>query len=64
MKKSIHYLFLFVIVITACNDRVEESWEVNTPVYMTYDELRTSFKVASGKEIRQSGKLYFKLKTG
>ena len=49
--------FMFLI---SCSDKVEESWEVNTPVYLSYDELRSSFKVAEGQEIMQSGKIYFK----
>lgn len=62
MKKIIHLTLLFTFIITflGCNDRIEESWEVNTPVYMSYDDLRTSFKVAEGQDIVQSGKLYFK----
>lgn len=62
MKKIIHLtlLFFFIITFLGCNDRIEESWEVNTPIYMSYDDLRTSFKVAEGQDIIQSGKLYFK----
>ena len=62
MKKLIHPIWLLSVVIAfvACNDRIEESWEVNTPVYMAYNDLRTSFKVAEGQDIKQSGKLYFK----
>ncbi len=44
----------------SCQDKVEETYTVNTPIYMTYDNLRTSFKVSDGKEIIQSGKIYFK----
>ena len=53
-------LLLAVVVLSSCRDKVEESWEVNTPIYMSYDELRTSFKIAPGQDIKQSGKLYFK----
>lgn len=62
MKNRIQPLLLLFLValLFSCNDKVEESWEVNTPVYMTYDELRSSFKVADGQEIVQSGKIYFK----
>ena len=33
---------------------------VNAPVYLSYDELRTSVTIEEGQEIIQPGKLYFK----
>jgi hypothetical protein len=33
---------------------------VNEPVYLTYDDLRGSLKVADGQDIVQPGKIYFK----
>lgn len=62
MKKLINptLLFFVIMALSACNDRVEETWQVNTPVYLSYDELRTSFKVAQPQDIIQSGKIYFK----
>lgn len=49
-----------IFLATSCQDRVEETYKINSPVYMGYDELRTSFKVANGEEIIQPGKIYFK----
>ena len=33
---------------------------MNEPVYMSYNELRGTLKVAGGQEIIQPGKIYFK----
>jgi hypothetical protein len=49
-----------VLVIISCQDKIEETYTVNSPVYMGYDELRTSFKVAEAEDILQPGKIYFK----
>ncbi|QQS52216.1 MAG: hypothetical protein IPM71_05630 [Bacteroidota bacterium] len=62
MRHLIQSMFVLSIslVLFSCNDKVEESWEVNQPVYLSYDQLRNSFKVADEQDIVQSGKLYFK----
>jgi hypothetical protein len=62
MKKAFNLTLALITLIAAysCHDKVEESWEVNSPVYMSYEDLRNAFKVAEGQEIKQSGKLYFK----
>lgn len=49
-----------VLVIISCQDKIEETYTVNSPVYMSYDELRTSFKVAEAEDIIKPGKIYFK----
>lgn len=58
-------LFTFVLLSLAlgyysCSDQVEETYRVNTPVYMTYGELRSAFNVKSAEVIHQPGKIYFK----
>jgi hypothetical protein len=47
-------------ILLSCKDKIEETYKVNEPVYMTYDELRSSLKVAEGQDIIQPGKIYFK----
>lgn len=44
----------------SCSDKVEETYVVNTPVYLSYTDLRTSFSVKSAEVIKQPGKIYFK----
>jgi hypothetical protein len=58
-------LFTFMLMSLAlgfysCSDQVEETYRVNTPVYMTYGELRSAFNVKGAEEIHQPGKIYFK----
>lgn len=62
MKNIQHNLLLLFIAIFAisCQDKIEETYTVNSPEYIAYDELRSSFKVAEGKDIIQPGKIYFK----
>lgn len=63
--KAFYYSLLLkglvlVLVLSSCQDKVTRTYQVNTPVYMSYDDLRTSFKSAGAQEIIQSGKIYFK----
>jgi hypothetical protein len=44
----------------SCKDKIEETYTVNEPVYMTYDELRSPLKTTDGQDIVQPGKIYFK----
>lgn len=61
MKNLVAAIFLpLILLFTSCQDKIEETYKVGTPVYMSYDELRTSFKVTSDQPIVQSGKIYFK----
>lgn len=62
MKTQLQPLLLLILTLTAfsCKDKYEETYMVNAPVYMSYDELRTPLNVKSAQEIIQPGKLYFK----
>ena len=53
-------LLLLPMAFLSCKDKIEETYTVNEPVYMTYGDLRNSFKVAAGQDIVQPGKIYFK----
>lgn len=45
---------------SSCSDQIEETYTVNTPEYLSYEDLRSSFKVKSAEAINQPGKFYFK----
>lgn len=62
MKKVFASLVLmsFVLVQFSCSDKIEETFKVNTPEYMSYDNLRSSFSLKSGEIIQRPGKIYFK----
>ncbi len=60
MKHSIIYISILVLAITSCADRRFQTFTANVPIYMSYDELRTSFEVTTDEELIKPGKFYFK----
>lgn len=61
--KTIHHLLLVaaaILVLASCADRVEETYKINEPQYLSYENLRTGLKVAGPEDIIQPGKIYFK----
>lgn len=62
MKLSIKIILLLtpLFLLNACKDRIEQTYTINEPVYMSLKDLRSSFKVAEERAIKQSGKIYFK----
>jgi hypothetical protein len=53
-------ILAFPALMISCKDKIEKVYTVNDPVYISYDELRNSFKVAEGQQIIHPGKIYFK----
>jgi hypothetical protein len=53
-------LLAFPALLISCKDKIEQVYTVNEPVYLSYNDLRNSFKVADGQQIIQPGKIYFK----
>ncbi len=51
-----------VIGLVSCSDKGydEVTYEANVPVYMGFEEFRTSFTAADSREIEYPGKIYFK----
>jgi hypothetical protein len=62
MRKTVFTIVLMSLSLShfSCSDKVEETYVVNTPVYLSYTDLRTSFSVKSAEVIKQPGKIYFK----
>ncbi len=66
MKNSILfqiYYFLIttlVLLSTSCNDEAFVKFTANSPVYLSYDSLRTTVSVEEQQELRKPGKIYFK----
>lgn len=60
--KNILYtcLTIFLLTLTACQDKMMESFKANAPVYMSYEALRSGVKQASPTELKNPGKIYFK----
>jgi hypothetical protein len=53
-------LLAFPALLISCKDKIEQVYTVNEPVYLSYNDLRNSFKVADGQQIIHPGKIYFK----
>jgi len=48
------------IAFHACQDILLESYDLNTPVYMSYDELRTTIRDSTPIDFEHPGKIYIK----
>lgn len=53
-------LALLAVLSFSCKDKIEETYKVQEPEYMSYEDLRSSFKVSEAEDIIQPGKIYFK----
>ncbi len=62
MKNFIKVLFIAFISQTmySCMDTFEEEFMANSPVYMGYEELRDAVVLSSARELKNTGKIYFK----
>lgn len=59
--KKIPWLILILsLVISSCEDKSLQTYMANVPVYMSYDELRTTLEVKGAEDLVQPGKIYFK----
>ncbi len=59
MKNTFSLLILLVFA-NGCMDKYSEVFTANSPVYMTYEELRAAVKVTSATDLVNPGKIYFK----
>lgn len=60
MKQTMLLTAVVAIILSSCEDRRLQTYKANVPVYMSYDELRTSFRVTVDEELVKPGKIYFK----
>ena len=60
MKQITLLLTCVSLFLASCEDQRFRTFTANVPVYMTYEELRSSFQVTTGAEITKPGKIYFK----
>ncbi len=61
--KTIKYIFSLVILFLGFNSCVDEYTEVftaNSPVYMSYEDLREAVDYSSARDLEKPGKIYFK----
>lgn len=62
--KQTNYIFsalvLLLTVLTSCTDKVFETFTANSPVYLSYEDLRSAVKMTASRELNNPGKIYFK----
>ena len=60
--KSTNIIILFAIFLlfSSCEDKFTREYMANSPIYMTYDELRSSIKQVDAQDLAVTGKIYFK----
>jgi hypothetical protein len=49
-----------MIVASSCTDKVYETFTANSPVYLSYSDLRSAVKMTATRELNNPGKIYFK----
>ncbi|MGD0582711.1 MAG: hypothetical protein ABR974_07165 [Bacteroidales bacterium] len=54
-------VFIFaVLILSSCEDSTYKEYTGNLPVYMTYDQLRSSVTNGNTADLKDPGKIYFK----
>ncbi len=62
MKTTRNIITLFILMagILSCMDEYTEEFVANSPVYMSYDDLRSAVKLTESRDLEKPGKMYFK----
>jgi hypothetical protein len=58
--KNIVTLLVLFIAFNSCMDEYTEVFVANSPVYMSYEDLRTAVKITPSRDLVNTGKIYFK----
>ncbi|HYQ57951.1 MAG TPA: hypothetical protein VEP89_11470 [Draconibacterium sp.] len=58
--KNIFLLLLITLAFTACKDEYTEDFTANSPVYLSYEDLREGVKPVASRDLINPGKIYFK----
>jgi len=53
-------LVLLMAFASSCTDKVFETFTANSPVYLSYTDLRSAVKMTTAREMNNPGKIYFK----
>ncbi|MFW5773371.1 MAG: LVIVD repeat-containing protein [Tangfeifania sp.] len=58
--RNIFTLFIFTALFSSCMDEYTEVFTANSPVYMSYEDLREAVKLEVARDLENPGKIYFK----
>lgn len=53
-------LLLLFVFFNSCMDEYTEVFTANSPIYLSYDDLRNAVKSTSATDLKNPGKIYFK----
>ncbi len=59
-SKSLAMILLLAMVAVSCQDKVLERYKVNSPVYLSYEDLRKAVSIEAPVPLKNPGKIYFK----
>jgi hypothetical protein len=60
MKTKIVPILAFFVLLTSCEESVYREFKGNAPIYLSYEELRSSVVTETGRDLVHPGKIYFK----
>lgn len=61
--RTIYHIMTFIgltMFFSGCMDTYTEEYMANTPIYLSYEDLRSSVKPAAARSLDKPGKIYFK----
>lgn len=60
--KRIYFIILILSAVTlnSCMDSYTEIYKANSPIYMSYENLRSAVKATDAQQLEVPGKIYFK----
>ncbi len=62
--KQTRYIFSVMVLLlafsSACTDKIFETFTANSPVYLSYTNLRSAVKMNTAQKLNNPGKIYFK----
>ena len=54
------FCLMAVLCVTSCMDKLTEAQDMNSPIYLDYETLRSSVQPAAARPLVHPGKIYFK----
>jgi hypothetical protein len=60
MKTKIVPILAFFVLLTSCEETVYREFKGNAPIYLSYEELRSSVVTETDHDLVHPGKIYFK----
>lgn len=58
--RNIFALFILLAGFNSCLDEYTEVFTANSPIYMSYENLREAVKITASRDLIHTGKIYFK----